>query len=68
MMMSAGWDGGRSVSKSIVARHEWKGLSKMSYSLEDWGEKQRAERNERATKRARRLLRNPSTSDGEEED
>ncbi|KAG1757821.1 WD40-repeat-containing domain protein [Suillus lakei] len=40
MMMSAGWDGGHSLSKSVVARHEWKGLSKMSYGLEDWMEKQ----------------------------
>jgi WD repeat-containing protein 23 len=65
-MMSAGWDGGRT-SKSIVARHEWKGLSKMSYSLEDWGEKQRIERNERASMRARRLLRIPGSFDEEEE-
>jgi WD repeat-containing protein 23 len=65
-MMSAGWDGGHSLSKSIVARHEWKGLSKMSHSLEDWGEKQRVERNERAARRARRPI--PGAFDGEEED
>lgn len=69
MMMSAGWDGGHSLSKSIVARHEWKGLSKMSHSLEDWGEKQRVERNERAARRTRRLLQPiPGAFHGEEED
>ncbi|KAI6161431.1 WD40 repeat-like protein [Pisolithus thermaeus] len=44
VMMSVGWDDSRT-GGSIVARHEWKGLSKMSYSLEDWTEKQRAEGN-----------------------
>ncbi|KIO08498.1 hypothetical protein M404DRAFT_133750 [Pisolithus tinctorius Marx 270] len=44
VMMSVGWEGSRA-GGSIVARHEWKGLSKMSYSLEDWVEKQRAEEN-----------------------
>ncbi|KAI6047837.1 WD40-repeat-containing domain protein [Pisolithus marmoratus] len=42
VMMSVGWEGSPT-GGSIVARHEWKGLSKMSYSLEDWTEKQRAE-------------------------
>ncbi|OJA12343.1 hypothetical protein AZE42_02787 [Rhizopogon vesiculosus] len=67
MMMSAGWDGGRSSSKSIVARHEWKGLPKMSYSLQNWEEKQRLERNERAARRGR-LVRLPGSFDDEEED
>ncbi|KAI6031543.1 hypothetical protein PISMIDRAFT_392199 [Pisolithus microcarpus 441] len=44
VMMSVGWDDSRT-GGSTVARHEWKGLSKMSYSLEDWTEKQRAEGN-----------------------
>lgn len=35
--MSAGWESGRGGSR--VARHEWKGLSKMGGSLEDWVEK-----------------------------
>jgi WD repeat-containing protein 23 len=39
--MSAGWESGR--TGSIVARHEWKGLSKMRGKLEDWVEKQRQE-------------------------
>ncbi|KAG2159612.1 WD40 repeat-like protein [Suillus bovinus] len=56
MMMSAGWDGGHSSSKSVVARHEWRGLSNMSYGLEDWIEKQNIERDERAT-RTRQTLR-----------
>lgn len=67
MMMSAAWDGGHSLSKSIVARHEWKGLPKMSYALEDWMEKQNVERNERAT-RTRRTLRIPGAFDSEEND
>lgn len=67
MMMSAGWDGGHSLSKSVVARHEWRGLSKMSYGLEDWMEKQNIERGERAT-RARRTLRVPGAFDSEEND
>ncbi|KAG2358232.1 WD40-repeat-containing domain protein [Suillus spraguei] len=68
MMMSAGWDGGgQSSSKSVVARHEWKGLSKMSYSLENWVEKQNIERDERAM-RTRRTLRIPGAFDVEEND
>jgi len=35
--MSAGWESGRGGSR--LARHEWKGLSKMRGSLEDWVEK-----------------------------
>lgn len=66
-MMSAGWDGGRSPPKSVVARHEWRGLSKMSYGLEDWIEKQNIERNERAT-RTRQTLRVPGAFDVEEDD
>lgn len=41
--MSVGWESSR-VGGSVVARHEWKGLSKMAYSLEDYTEKERAER------------------------
>ena len=36
-MMSAGWDNGR--GGSIIARHEWKGLSKRPRALEDLVEK-----------------------------
>ena len=39
--MSAAWmsnDRG-----TTIARHEWKGLSKMRYKLEDWVEKERQE-------------------------
>ncbi|KAK0465467.1 WD40-repeat-containing domain protein [Desarmillaria tabescens] len=42
VMMSAGWDSGR--GGSILARHEWKGLSKMSGSLEDWVAREESER------------------------
>jgi DDB1- and CUL4-associated factor 11 len=47
--MSVGWEGRR--GGSTVARHEWKGLLKMSGKLEDYAEKQRAER---ANRRAAR--------------
>ncbi|KAF9245903.1 WD40 repeat-like protein [Melanogaster broomeanus] len=43
VLMSVGWENSR-VGGSVVARHEWKGLSKMAYSLEDFNEKQRTER------------------------
>ncbi|KAH0838129.1 WD40-repeat-containing domain protein [Lanmaoa asiatica] len=47
VLMSVGWESTR-VGGSVVARHEWKGLSKMAYSLEDFSEKQRTERAEGA--------------------
>ncbi|KAK7680553.1 hypothetical protein QCA50_016334 [Cerrena zonata] len=48
IMMSTGWlgDAWRSREGSVIARHEWKGLSKMRYKLEDHVEKQRAEQAE----------------------
>ncbi|KAL4069807.1 WD40-repeat-containing domain protein [Scleroderma yunnanense] len=53
VLMSVGWEASH-VGGSVVARHEWKGLSKMSHSLEDWTEKQRVEgRSQRATRRKR---------------
>lgn len=39
-MMSVGWEGSR--HGSVLARHEWKGLSKMGNTLEDYLERQRA--------------------------
>jgi WD repeat-containing protein 23 len=50
--MSVGWESRR--GGSTVARHEWKGLSKMSGKLEDLVEKQRVERKEKASRRPRR--------------
>lgn len=47
--MSVGWESHR--GGSTVARHEWKGLSKLSYKLEDHSEKQKAERQDRARRR-----------------
>ncbi|KAJ7069044.1 WD40 repeat-like protein [Mycena belliarum] len=41
VLMSAGWENGRGGSR--VARHEWKGLSKMGGALEDWVEKKTQE-------------------------
>jgi WD repeat-containing protein 23 len=47
VLMSVGWEGGR-YGGSIVARHEWKGLSKMGNRLEDWVQKHEAEAAERS--------------------
>jgi len=49
VMLSAGWDNVR--GGSVVARHEWKGLSKMPGALEDWVEKKRLENAEGASER-----------------
>ncbi|KAH8099280.1 WD40 repeat-like protein [Cristinia sonorae] len=64
ILMSAGWlgSGWGSREGSIIARHEWKGLSKMGYAVTDWIEKQKLERAERAAKRT--LLRESSTMPG----
>ncbi|KZT02499.1 WD40 repeat-like protein [Laetiporus sulphureus 93-53] len=53
IMMSTGWLGGHwSVREgSIVARHEWKGMSKRGGTLEDWVERKNAEADERGVKR-----------------
>ncbi|OCH96414.1 WD40 repeat-like protein [Obba rivulosa] len=53
ILMSAGWLGIRWGSRegSMIARHEWKGLSKSRGAIEDWVEKQRIERNERVRRR-----------------
>lgn len=55
-MMSAGWLGGGwgTNESSVIARHEWKGLSKMRYSLEDYVDQQNVERTERAERTQRR--------------
>lgn len=63
--MSAGWVGaGWTLNESsVIARHEWKGLSKMRYKLEDHVEQQAAEQAERArrarTRPQRRVLAMP---------
>jgi DDB1- and CUL4-associated factor 11 len=41
VLISAAWESQR--HGSTLARHEFKGLSKMSYSLEDWEQKRRDE-------------------------
>lgn len=53
ILMSAGWLGGGwgTNESSVIARHEWKGLSKMGYHLEDHVEQQQSERAERAARR-----------------
>lgn len=65
--MSVGWESSR-VGGSIVARHEWKGLSKMAYSLEDFTEKQRTERAQRIVKRAAGYRRVPGAFQEEDSD
>ncbi|KAJ4002235.1 WD40-repeat-containing domain protein [Lentinula boryana] len=44
VIISAAWESSR--HGSTLARHEWKGLSKMSNSLKDWEEKRRQEEGE----------------------
>ncbi|CAK5280746.1 unnamed protein product [Mycena citricolor] len=41
VLMTAAWESGRRATSSL-ARHEWKGLSKMGYSVEDWVAKENA--------------------------
>lgn len=48
IIMSVGWESIR--GGSTVARHEWKGLSKMSNKLEDWVQKQQDERGEQTNR------------------
>ena len=65
--MSVGWESSR-VGGSIVARHEWKGLSKMAYSLEDFTEKQRTERAQRAVSQRAVGYRVPGAFEEEDDD
>ncbi|KAH9486363.1 LEC14B-like protein [Psilocybe cubensis] len=44
VIMSAGWENAR--GGTVIARHEYKGLSKMPGALEDWVEKNRLETEE----------------------
>jgi len=63
ILMSAGWQGSSGwglAESSVIARHEWKGLSKMRYSLKDHVEKERLETAER-TQRMPQLSRILST-------
>jgi DDB1- and CUL4-associated factor 11 len=62
--MSVGWESRR--GGSTVARHEWKGLSKMSGKLEDLLQKQRDERRERASRRATTRSQIPGAFEPEE--
>ncbi|KAJ7070505.1 WD40-repeat-containing domain protein [Mycena amicta] len=49
VLMSAAWEGGRGGSR--VARHEWKGLSKMKGNLRDWVDREQAHAGEAASSR-----------------
>lgn len=55
-MVSAAWG---AHGTSSVARHEWKGLTKMNGRLEDWEEKRIAEAKERSPVRQRVSERTP---------
>jgi len=59
ILMSAGWLGGRwtATEGSVIARHEWKGLSKMNHSLEDYVEKQKLEQEQSAKRTGQGALR-----------
>ncbi|KAF9270723.1 WD40 repeat-like protein [Marasmius fiardii PR-910] len=75
VLMSAAWEGSR--SGSTLARHDWKGLSKMAGSLEDWNEKRKQEQAEIShssrTRSGRRMpgsyaLHDESNDDEDDED
>lgn len=55
--MSAAWD--QSVRGTAIARHEWKGLSKLRGRLEDWVDKEEEEAEEEFRKRSVRNRGNP---------
>ena len=42
--MSAAWS--NRTGGTVIARHEWKGLSKLRYKLEDWVQKEEQEAGE----------------------
>jgi len=52
-MLSAGWEHAR--GGTVIARHEFKGLSKTTRSLEDWVEKDQSEAAENSLRRSSRL-------------
>lgn len=63
--MSVGWESGH--SHSSVARHEWKGIGKLGGGMgkiEDHVEKQKLEREERATNRANLRAQNTARMPG----
>ncbi|KAF7965182.1 hypothetical protein HWV62_45254 [Athelia sp. TMB] len=66
VIMSVAWESGR--GGSTVARHEWKGLSKMKHKLEDWVEKERAESGERRRHPLTRHVPGAFTDDEDEDD
>ncbi|KAH6916627.1 WD-repeat-containing protein [Coprinopsis sp. MPI-PUGE-AT-0042] len=52
VLMSAAWD--QSVRGTAIARHEWKGLSKLRGRLEDWVDKEEEEAEEEFRRRSLR--------------
>ncbi|KAH9898279.1 WD40 repeat-like protein [Cubamyces lactineus] len=69
ILMSTGWLGRRwGLSEgSVIARHEFKGLSKLGGSLEDWVERNKAERSDRVHRGATSHLGMPGAFDIEED-
>lgn len=55
MLISAAWSSAE--GGSHIARHEWKGLSKLGNRIEDWTQKQREEEREFEEQRRRRSTR-----------
>lgn len=66
VLFSAGWESRHNSLGSTIARHEWKGLSKVPGALEDWVTKQKVERQERQKQYERAQRRIPGM--WEEED
>lgn len=53
--MSAGWENAH--GGTVIARHEFKGLSKLPGGLEDWVERQRQEESQNESNAPRRSAR-----------
>lgn len=66
--MSAAWESEYGNSGSVVAQHEWKGLSKLGGNLEDWVAKDLEERIEREQKAPRYHVPGGFTDEDEDED
>lgn len=62
VIMSAGWES--SSGGTVIARHEYKGLSKMKGALEDWVEKQNLEQTSGGLRRSSRLFHDARRREG----
>ena len=62
VLMSAAW--GEAHDGTAIARHEWKGLSKLRGRLEDWVDKEEDEAEDAFRTRSVRVTRSSVTSTG----